>query len=158
MFDGLFTTHSVEKVRKPLRKLMGLSGAKRDYDVGIQILEASGVKPQSSVMLKFREKRDRELKTFAHYLGRKKIRNEAGRWRKRLRAEGQPSGDWELVRREFRKRAADAAAVGGEILSRRAISALDARSDRVKYCIIFVCTRSSCVTRSKSFSRYTARS
>lgn len=100
LFEGLFTLRSVEKIHKPLHKLMTVSGNKRDYDVGIQVLEESGVKPQSSVMQNVREKRDRELKTFARYLrrkkigGRKKIRREAAQWRKRLRTEHQPVGAW----------------------------------------------------------------
>lgn len=95
MFDGLFTPHSVEEVRKPLHKLMSLSGAKRDYDVGLEVLEEAGLRPQSSATLEFREHRDRELKALAHYLGRRKIRRDADRWKKQLRTEEAPSGDWE---------------------------------------------------------------
>jgi CHAD domain-containing protein len=95
MFDGLFTPHSVEKVRKPLRKLMSLSGAKRDYDVGLQVLEEAGLRPQSSVMLEFREARDREMKALARYLGRQRIRRDADLWPEQLRMQDEPSGDWE---------------------------------------------------------------
>jgi CHAD domain-containing protein len=95
MFDGLFRARPLEKVRKPLHKLMSLSGAKRDYDVGIEVLKEAGLWPQSSVMLEFRETRDRELKALARYLGRKKIRRDVDLWQEQLRANDEPSGDWE---------------------------------------------------------------
>jgi len=95
MFDGLFTARSVEDVRKPIRKLMSLAGAKRDYDIGLQVLEEAGLRPQSAVMLEFREKRDRELKALARYLGRWKIRRDAELWLEQLRSEDEPSGEWE---------------------------------------------------------------
>jgi CHAD domain-containing protein len=95
MFEGLFTAHSAKKVHKPMHKLMSLAGAKRNYDIGLQVLAEAGLRPQSSVMVKFREKRDDELKTLARYLCRKKIRRDADAWPKQLRAADEPSGEWQ---------------------------------------------------------------
>jgi CHAD domain-containing protein len=94
MFEGLFTVHSVEKVRKPMRKLMTLAGAKRDYDIGLQVLEQAGLRPQSSIVVKFREKRDDEFRALRRYLGRKKIRRDADRWPRQLHTADEPSGEW----------------------------------------------------------------
>lgn len=95
MFEGLFTAHSAEKVHKPMHKLMSLAGAKRNYDIGLELLAEAGLQPQSSVMMKFREKRNDELKALARYLGRKKIRRDADAWPKQLHAADEPSGEWQ---------------------------------------------------------------
>lgn len=95
MFRGLFDSAPAAKIRKRLRKLMDLCGAKRDYDVGLQVLEEAGVPAHSSVVLKFREQRDRGSRALARYLEKESTRDDADRWRKRLRVAKRLGGDWD---------------------------------------------------------------
>ena len=96
MFEGLFEERLAEKMLKRGRKLLHLCGAKRDYDVGLQLLADAGLPPHSSVLLKFREQRDRGERALVRYLGKKSTRDDASRWRKRLRPSAHPGGklDW----------------------------------------------------------------
>jgi CHAD domain-containing protein len=94
-FRGLFDPQPVKKMRKRLRQLMDLCGAKRDYDVGLQVLAAAGLPPDSPAVLKFREHRDNGLRALAYYLGGKRNRGMTDSWRKQLRLAGYPRAEWD---------------------------------------------------------------
>ncbi|HEV2202598.1 MAG TPA: CHAD domain-containing protein [Bryobacteraceae bacterium] len=94
-FRGLFEPQPVKKMRKRLRQLMALCGAKRDYDVGLQVLEVAGLPPDSSAVLKFREHRDSGLRALAHYLGEKRNRSMTENWRKQLQLASDPQAEWD---------------------------------------------------------------
>jgi CHAD domain-containing protein len=94
MFGGLFDPKPAEKLRARLRKLLDLCGAKRDYDVGLDVLAEAGLPPQHSVVLKFREQRDTASRALERHLGKKSTRASADRWRKQLRPAKDPGGEW----------------------------------------------------------------
>ena len=126
-FRGLFEPQPVKKMRKRLRRLMDLCGAKRDYDVGLQVLEAAGLPLDSPAFLEFRKHRDHGLRALALYLGGKRNRRMTDNWRNELRLAGDPRAEWEwtasvaenvkkalpqLAGEFFREGAAAAAALG----------------------------------------------
>lgn len=94
-FRGLFDPPPVKNMRKRLRELMDVCGAKRDYDVGLQVLDEAGLPPDSPVILQFREHRDSGLRALAQYLGEKRNRGMTDKWRKQLTLEGDPKGEWD---------------------------------------------------------------
>jgi triphosphatase len=94
MFDGLFAAKRAEKLRKRLRKLMDLCGAKRDYDVGLEVLAQAGLPPHYSVMTKFRQRQVSGSRALARRLAKKRSREEGDRWRKQLRMAKRPGGAW----------------------------------------------------------------
>jgi len=95
MFDGLFAPKPAEKLRKRLRKLMDLCGAKRDYDVGLEVLAQAGLPPHHSVMTKFRQRQVSGSRALARRLAKKSSRDEGDRWRKQLRTAKRPGGAWD---------------------------------------------------------------
>jgi CHAD domain-containing protein len=94
-FRGLFDPQPVKKMRKRLRQLMDLCGAKRDYDVGLQVLAAAGLAPDRPAVLKFQEHRDSGMRALAHYLGGKRNRAITDNWRKQLRLASDPRAEWD---------------------------------------------------------------
>jgi CHAD domain-containing protein len=94
-FRGLFDPPPVKRMRKRLRQLMDLCGAKRDYDVGLQVLAAAGLPPDSPAVLKFQEHRDSGMRALAHYLGGKHNRGVTDNWRKQLRLASDPRAEWD---------------------------------------------------------------
>src|SRR5258708_38073494 len=60
-FRGLFDPQPVKKMRKRLRSLMDLCGAKRDYDVGLQVLAAAGLPTDSPAGLPVRGHPDKRI-------------------------------------------------------------------------------------------------
>jgi CHAD domain-containing protein len=95
MFDGLFAPKPAEKLRKRLRKLMDLCGAKRDYDVGLEVLAEAGLPPYHSVTIKFRRRQVSGSRALARRLARKSSRDDGDRWRKQLRLAKRPGGAWD---------------------------------------------------------------
>jgi CHAD domain-containing protein len=94
-FRGMFEAAPVKKMRKRLGQLMDLCGAKRDYDVGLQVLDAAGLPPDRAAVLKFKEHRDIALRALAHYVSRKHNRTMADNWRKQLRLAAEPHAAWD---------------------------------------------------------------
>jgi CHAD domain-containing protein len=95
MFGGLFPSKPAEKLRKRSRKLLDLCGAKRDYDVALQVLTDAGLPPHSSTVMKLRERQAEESHRLARRL-RKRLASKKTpqRWKKQLHAAKRPGGDW----------------------------------------------------------------
>ena len=94
MFDGLFVPKPVANLRKKLRKLMNLCGAKRDYDVGLEVLAQAGLPPHHSVAMKFRQRQDSGSRALARHLAKRSSDEESDRWRKKLRTAKRMTGAW----------------------------------------------------------------
>ena len=85
-FEDLLHPGPVKGMRKKLRKLMRLCGAKRDYDVGLGVLAEASVPPDSPVVAKFQEQQHRGLRELARSLEMKGKWNVVEEWRKHLRS------------------------------------------------------------------------
>jgi CHAD domain-containing protein len=83
-FHDLLDPGPVKKMRKKLRKLMGLCGAKRDYDVGLEVLAEAGLPADHPAFARFQEHRDQGMRELAQALQKKRKWDVAGQWRKQL--------------------------------------------------------------------------
>jgi CHAD domain-containing protein len=99
-FEELLDPGSVKRMRKKLRKLMNLCGARRDYDVGIQVLADAGLPPDHPSFASFQEHRDHAMRELARALGHKHKWQVVEHWRKELTRRkqlpriGHASSDW----------------------------------------------------------------
>ncbi len=85
-FDDLLDPGPVKKMRKKLRRLMDLCGARRDYDVGLQVLAEAGLLADHPAFARFQEHRDHGMRALAHSLQRKQKWAVTDHWRKQLAA------------------------------------------------------------------------
>ncbi len=130
LFAGLFTRKAAEKLRKRSRKLIDLCGAKRDYDVALHVLAEAGLRPYHSVVLKCRERRDKEARRLSRRLAKRVARNKgwADRWKKQLKLAKRPRGEWEpaLAIADYARRALPQSA---QKFFAKGDEAVDARGD-----------------------------
>ena len=121
-FDGLFDPGPAKKMRKKLRKLMKLCGAKRDYDVGLEVLVDAGLPADHPAFAQFQEHRDHAMRELARALEEKHKWDVAEHWRKELTRREQLPGvgqraaslrsnlrtdDWDVVGERARECAAE---------------------------------------------------
>ncbi len=83
-FDELLDPGPSKKIRKKLRTLMKLCGAKRDYDVGLGVLAKAGLPAEHPTFARFQEHRDRGMRELARALQKKHKWDVTDRWRKQL--------------------------------------------------------------------------
>ena len=83
-FDELLDPGPSKKIRKKLRKLMKLCGAKRDYDVGLEVLAEAGLPGDHPAFARFQEHRDHGMRELARALQKKHKWDVTDHWRKQL--------------------------------------------------------------------------
>ena len=83
-FDELLDPGPARKMRKKLRKLMKLCGAKRDYDVGLEVIAEAGLPANDPAFARFQEHREHRMRELARSLEKKHNWDVTGHWRKQL--------------------------------------------------------------------------
>ncbi len=92
LFRDLLDPGPARRMRKKLRKLMELCGAKRDFDVGLEVLREAGVPSDDPAFARFEEHRDHRMRELARALRRKHKWDSADRWPKQLALRKHPAG------------------------------------------------------------------
>lgn len=91
-FDQLLEPRPVKKMRKTLRKLMDLCGAKRDFDVGLQVLADAGLPADHPAFARFQEHREPAMHALERSLQKKHKWAAIRRWETELMARNPPPG------------------------------------------------------------------
>lgn len=92
IFHDLLEPRPVKRIRKTLRKLMDLCGAKRDYDVGLEVLADAGLPANHPAFAHFREHRDKGTHDLVRSLEKKHKWDVADHWAKELAEHKQRPG------------------------------------------------------------------